>query len=217
MQIIDFYNNPNIGLFFYTTDKVTIIPSITPDKVQKIIKDELKTELVITNVYSSSVNNIFLKGDEEVLFAPKIITKEEEKILNKIKSVKLVILNTKLNALGNNMVFHKKKIVLNPGLEDEVIEQLEKLGYKTLKSTIAGVGTVGANLVIIKENGLVNPDVKEKELKEVSEFLGVELVRGTVNNKSNIVKAGLVINKNGVIVSNVMTGPEMMSIEELTK
>ncbi|MBN1924158.1 MAG: translation initiation factor IF-6 [Nanoarchaeota archaeon] len=213
MQLINFYNNPNVGLFFYTTDEITIVPTITSEEVKKIIKKELQTEIIVSNVYSSNVLSIFLNGNNKFLFAPDIINESEKKTLSSIKGLKLVILKTRLNALGNNMCFKDDLVVVNPNFEEEVIKQLESLKFKVLKSSVAGVGTVGANLVIFGKKAIVNPAIKPKEREEITKFLGVELESATVNNKSNIVKAGLVFNKNGVIVSNAMTGPEMMVIE----
>ena len=215
MQIVDFYNNPNIGLFFYTTNSVTIIPSNTPESVKKELKNELKTRLVETNIYNTNVVSIFLNGNEEYLFAPDIISIGEKKILESVKELKIVLIKTQLNALGNNMIFYKDKAVINPDFEDSVVKQLESLNFKVLKSNISGVGTVGANLVIIGEKALINPSVTSDEQGKIEEFLGIECVKGSVNNNSNIVKAGLVVNKQGVIVSALMTGPEMMTIEEL--
>lgn len=214
MQFLDFYNNQNIGLFFYTTDKVTIVPAVTPEKTANIIRDELKTKIVMCDVYTTSVNNIFLAGNEEYLFAPNIISADEKKCLESA-GLKLVLIDTTFNALGNNMVFHAKNVLVNPHFEKKVVDQLEKLGFKVTKSTIAGVETVGANAVIINDKALVNPDIKKNELEVLEKGLSVSAEFGTVNNGSNIVKAGIVVNKHGVLVSSVMSGAEIMRIEEL--
>lgn len=214
MQFIDFFNNPNVGLFFYTTDKITIIPSITSKNVRDAIKDELKTKIIECNVYESNVNNIFLSGNNEYLFAPSIISKDELKTLKKT-GLKVVLLDTKLNALGNNLVFKDTNVLVNPKLENSIISQLEGLGFNVFKSSIAKVDTVGANIIIFGEKALINPETTSKELNIITKSLGVECERGTVNNKSNIVKAGVISNKQGILVSRSMTGPEMMVLEDL--
>lgn len=216
MQFIDFFNNPNVGLFFYTTDKVTIIPNATPGKVKKIIKNELKTKIIECDVYESSVNNIFLTGNEEYLFVPSMITETEMASLQK-SNLKVKVLDTKLNALGNNLVFKGDNVLVNPKIESTIIEELEELGFNVFKATIAEVNTIGANIVIFGGTALINPDVKPEELKIVQKTLGVKCVKGTVNNKGKIVKSGVVSNKHGVLVSKLMTGPEMMNLEDLWK
>lgn len=214
MQIIDFYNNPNIGLFFYTTDKVTFVPIMTPEKVIEMIKDELKTKIIQCDVYNTSVLNIFLVGNEEYLFVPTILSEEDIKSVKKSK-LKVVIVDTKLNALGNNMVFSGKNVLINPAFEDSVVELLESKGFKVSKGLIADVGTVGANVMIFEKNALINPDATNSEIDFLEKALGVSADYGTVNNGSKIVKAGLVVNKHGVLISKSMSGPEMMRIEEL--
>lgn len=217
MQVIDFYNNPNIGLFFYTNNEKTIIPEITPTSVKSLIKEELSTELVECNTYESSVNNVFLTGNNEFLFAPSILTNKEEEALNNIKGLKLVVLDTKLNALGNNMCFSKNNVLINPKFENKIVKKLEGLGFKVSKGRVAGVNTVGANLITFGSKALVNPDASESEMESVKKALSLDCVKGTVNNKSNIVKAGLIVNNKGVLVSKNMTGPEMMKVEEVFK
>ncbi|VVB75789.1 Translation initiation factor 6 [Candidatus Tiddalikarchaeum anstoanum] len=214
MQFIDFYNNPNIGLFFYTTNKITIVPTITPDKLVELIKAELKTKVVMTDVYCTNVDNIFLTGNEEYLFAPTIISPDEKKCLE-TSGLKLVLIETTLNALGNNMVFHGNNAIINPHFEKKVVEQLEKLGFNVTKTTIAGIETVGANIVIMGDKALVNPDIKKDEIELVEKGLNLKLDFGTVNNGSKLVKSGLVVNKKGALVSSIMTGAEIMRIEEM--
>jgi len=212
MEIIDFFNNPNVGLFFYITEKFCVIPTITPEKVRKILIKELKVELIECNVYDTQVNNIFLVGNDEYLFVPEIVSPDEKKVLEKLGK-KIITLKTKLNALGNNMFFFKKYAVINPNFEEGAIKQLEDLGFKIIKTTIAGADTVGANIVLFNDNALVNPDIKKEEV-DVLEKIGLKITRGTVN-RGNIVKSGVIHNKNGVIVSNSTMGPEMMVIEDL--
>jgi len=216
MQIINFLGNPNIGLFFYSTDKFTIAPRIIDEKTVKIIKDELKTEVIKLDVMSSSVNAIFLAGNNELLLAPKGISKDSLKELEKLK-MKIEIIDTTFNALGNNMVIHKKKALVNPNLEDEAVRQIEKLGFEVMKSKIAGVETVGANLVIFSKKGIINSKAKAEEVEKIKEFFKIDLELGTVNNGSPLVKAGFVKNASGILVSKEMSGGEIMMLEELMK
>jgi len=214
MQIVNFYNNPNIGIFFYTTDKFTIIPTITPENIKKELKTELKTELVETNIYNSSAVSIFLAGDEKVLFAPNIINKDERKILEKIKGIKLVILDTKLNALGNNIIINKNTAFVNPNFEDKTVKMIEENGYKVVKGRIGGVDTVGANIVKFGDKALITPDATNDEIKILNKELRLECEKGMINN-SKIVKSGVIVNRNGMLISNYAMGSEMLLLEEL--
>jgi translation initiation factor 6 len=216
MQIINFLGNPNIGLFFYSTDKFTVVPKITNDEIIKVIKNELKTQIIKLDVMNSSVNGIFLAGNEELLLVPKGISKNSLKELEKLK-LKIVIINTKSNALGNNIIVHKKKAIVNPNLEDVAIKQLEKLGLKVIKSKVANIETVGANLIIFNKKGLINNLVKEDEIENIENFLKIDLELGTVNSGSPIIKAGFVKNKHGILISKEMSGSEIMLLEDLMK
>ncbi len=213
MDTINFYNNSNIGLFFYTNDEFTIVPEITSEKIVKKIRDELKTKIVRTNIYKTSVPGIFLAGNKDYLFAPLIITEREHNILEKT-GMKLELVDSDLNAIGNNMVFTDNKVLINPNFEKKVVKQLENLGFEVIKTTINDMNTVGANIIISNNNSILNPDINEDELEIIKE-LGINYDFGTINNRSKIVKSGLVINKNGALVGFETTGAEMMRIEEV--
>ncbi len=214
MQLLNFFGNPNIGLFFYSTDKYTIVPKIIEDKTAKIIMNELKTQLINVDIMNSSVNAIFLAGNEKIILAPKGISDES---INELKKTGLnvEIIETTFNALGNNIAIYKNKAVVNPDLEESSIKKLEKLGFEVLKTKIAGVETVGANLVLFKKKGLINAKAKESEIKKISEFLGIKLERGTVSGGSPIIKSGFVKNSKGILISEQMTGTEILMLEDL--
>lgn len=216
MQIINFLGNPNIGLFFYSTDKFTVVPKITSDEIIKIIQNELKTEVIKVDVMNSSVNGMFLAGNEELLLVPKGISKDSLKELEKLK-LKITVIDTKSNAIGNNIVVYKKKAIVNPNFEDEAIKQLESLGLEVMKSKIASIETVGANLIIFNKKGLINKQAKDNEIEKIKNFLKIDLELGTVNGNSPIIKAGFVKNKHGILISKEMTGSEIMLLEELMK
>jgi translation initiation factor 6 len=216
MQLINFFGNPNIGLFFYSTDSYTIVPKVIEDRTAKIIEDELKTQLIKVDVMGSSVNAIFLAGNEKIILAPKGISNES---INELKKtgLKIEIIDTTFNAIGNNIAIYKNKAIVNPDLEESAIKQLEKLGFEVLKTRIAGVETVGANLALFKKKGLINAKAKESEIKKISEFLGIELELGTVSGGSPIIKAGFAKNSKGILVSEQMTGAEILMLEDLMK
>ena len=216
MQIINFLNNPNIGLFFFINDKIGLVPTQTPEHIIKLFKDVLKVKVFTINFYNSILNNIFINGNNTTLLIPDIVTKEELKILKSTK-MKLVIIKSKLNALGNNMIIKGKKAYINPKYNDSVVKQLEENGFKVKKGTIDDKGIVGANIVIFKKKALINPDVKGNEIDDIESFFKIECHPGTVNNRSNIVKGGIIYNKNEVLISKLTTGPEMMEIEGLLK
>ncbi|MDD4353651.1 MAG: translation initiation factor IF-6 [Candidatus Nanoarchaeia archaeon] len=216
MQIINFLGNPNIGLFFYSTDKFTIVPKITDNKTIEIIEKELKTKVFKIDIMNSSVDGIFLAGNEELLLVPKGISKDVLKELEALK-IKIVIIDTTYNALGNNIIIYNKKALVNPNLEDYAVKQLEDLGLEVMKSKISSIETVGANLVIFNKRGLINKQARDNEIESIKEFFKIDIELGSVNNDSPIIKAGFVKNKNGILISKEMNGNEIMVLEDLMK
>lgn len=216
MQIIDFLNNPNIGLFFFINDKIALVPLQTPDNLLKLIETQLKVKTFKLNFYNSLLNNLFINGNNKTLLVPDIVSKEELKILKKTK-MKIIIIHSKLNALGNNMIVKKNKVLINPKYSTSVIKELEDAGFEVKKGTIDDKGIVGANMVIFKKKALINPHVTAKEVKNIEDFFKIECVSGTINNKSPIVKGGVIYNKNEIFISKLTTGPEMMTIERILR
>jgi len=125
------------------------------------------------------------------------------------------IISTKLTALGNNILFNKKGCIVNPDYTAGDIKEIEKLTELPVKKmTIAQSETPGAIIVANSTYGIIHNDANEREIEEVSSFLGLEMSNATINFGVPYLKSGFVCNDNGFVVSEKSGGPEIAYIDE---
>lgn len=209
-----FSEDPNVGLYGLASNSYCIIgPDLSSKKKEKI-EETLNTDLIQTRVDGTVLPGIFLAGNEDFLLVPASMKRRERENLKRL-NVDVIELETKFNAFGNNILIGNGKILVNPKFEESTIKKIRKeTGCEVLRHKLAGTGIVGANSIIIREKGLLNPVVPERELKEIGKILKVEFDYGTVNFGSGFLKSGVIINEEGVIIGDRSTGPEISRIIE---
>lgn len=210
----NFSEDPNLGLYGLASANYCIIGLKIKSKKIKEIEETLGVDVLQTKIDGTESAGIFLAGNDEFLLVPASI-KEHEKERLKELPVDIIEIETELNAFGNNLIIGKDTIVVNPRFNKKVVEKIRKeTGYKVVKHGINKTGIIGANAIILKEKGLMNPNVSEKELRKLGKILKVEFDYGTVNFGSGFLRSGLVFNENGVVIGERSTGPEIDRIFE---
>lgn len=208
----NFHNNPNLGLFGFATDSYCLLPKNLNKNLVKEIKAVLKVPVYRVNIHNTNLIGIFCNGNDRLLLLPEIIQESELKDLKKIKEVKIIILPTKFTALGNNLLIHQNKCLINPNLEPKAIAKLQGLGFEVQKLEIAESTTVGSCAVIINKGCLVHRDATN--FKKIENFFKIKTDIGTVNMGNPYIKSGIIANSNGYITGLDTSGPEIQRIDE---
>ncbi len=110
--------------------------------------------------------------------------------------------NDKGCLISKHLKTYKKKIKSCLGVEVEV-------------GTVADLEVIGSAAVATNKGCLCHRDTTEEEIKLIEKLLKVKADVGTVNYGTPFIKAGILVNSNGVVFSEQSTGPEMGRIDEI--
>ncbi len=209
IDIVSFRGNPNIGLFTFCNDKFCLVSTL----VQEDNLDKLRKNLAVPvhqiRLAGTDLIGVFAAGNNNCLLVPSIIFEEEIKMLDKLK-INYKIIDTRLTALGNNILCNEYGAIVNENFEETAIKQIEEaLGVRVKRGEISGVDNVGALAVIRKKRCLLSIDVSKSEIKFIEEFLGVTCYPSTISRGTPYLNSGIVVNSNGMLVSELSTGVEM--------
>ena len=207
----NFFGDPNIGLYGFTTDKYCIIGM--HQKANKKIKTTLKVPLRVSSAMQTGFASLFMAGNSSGLVVPRIL-EDYELLPIKQSFDNVLILNTDYTAVGNLILLNDKGIILSPLLRKhkDVIKKFFDLPCEIAK--IAGTVVVGSAAIATNKGCLLHSRVKDAERKVVEATLQVNTDIGTVNFGSSFVKSGIIANSRGLIVSDMCSGPELTRIHE---
>ena len=210
-----FNGNPNIGLLGIATDEYCIIGIQIPEKTIHRIEETLKVPVIITSICGTELAGVFCAANSRCLLLPDITFSNELKILDKHK-INYELIKTKHTALGNNILCNDFGCIVSKKLGKTEINKIEKaLGVKVEESTINKLDIIGAAAVLNTKGCLVHEDIKKEEKDKIERMLNTICGTGTINMGSPFVKAGVIANSNGIIVSSSSGNPEVMNADEV--
>ncbi|MBN1160058.1 MAG: translation initiation factor IF-6 [Candidatus Diapherotrites archaeon] len=206
-------NNPYIGLFCSTNDKITLVPSLSTAKEINIIRDMLGTEVIKTRVCGTYLIGVFVRGNSKNFVIGDALSEDEKQKLKDL-GLKLVEIPSNLNAFGNLIACNDKAAIIAPELKDKK-KQIEKaLDVKAKEMIIAGLNIVGSCLTVTNKGFVVNPNISEKDFKGLEKLFGVKGIVSTANYGDRFVSHSVLANSNGAVVGTLTTSPEIIHITE---
>lgn len=208
----NFNGDPNIGLYSFATDSYCLL-GLRTKKIEKIAK-VLKTNVKIATIARTELVGIFVAGNCSGMVLPKIIEKDEVKNLKSL-GMNLLTLKAKETALGNLILCNDHGCLISKKLKKFKRQIADCLNCETETGTIAGLEMVGSVARASNIGCLCHRSASEIELKAIEQLLKVKIDIGTVNYGSPFIKAGIIVNSSGAVVSGQTTGPELGRIEEV--
>ncbi len=138
----------------------------------------------------------------------KLISALEEKldvevIVTKIAGSELVGAMLALNSRG--------AVVSSHVLSHELKELERKLDVKVIETLMTCFGN---NLCINDQGGIANPEMSDELIEEISDFLDINLIRGTVGGIKTVGMAAVVTNTGGLANPNISEW-EIKRLEEV--
>jgi len=212
------YGNPNIGVYSFTNENITILPIDVPDKNIEEFSETLGTEVFLASICESPLLGVFIAGNSNGILLPKLsleheIKKVEENLGDKLN---VAVLPSLRNALGNLILANDKMAIVSPLIEKEHLKLIEEvLDVEVIVRTIGDSPLVGSIASISNRGLLVYPLVTDEELEELRELFNITVDVGTVNRGSIFLSSGLVVNNKGAIVGYETTGPELLRIHQV--
>ncbi|MEO3992952.1 MAG: translation initiation factor IF-6 [Desulfurococcaceae archaeon TW002] len=216
LEKLKVFGNPNIGVYIFTNNKVTLVPEGVEDDVKKVLRNVLETDIIEARVADSTLLGVFVAGNDKAILLPKIAKDEE---LDKLRSAGLPVKTVQITftALGNVILTNNKFALLHPELSEKEADLIKsELGVSSArKGALARIPTVGSLGVLNDFSGVFHPELNTAELRSLEFLFGVRIGTATVNFGVGFVKVGLVMNNNGAVVGELTTGPEIMRIMEI--
>lgn len=213
VALLSFDNNPNIGLYAFTTDEYCLVGEDVPEEVEKKISKILKVPTYRITIAGTSLIGVFCSGNSNCLLIPHIAQKDELKKLDEL-NINYHIINSKITAIGNSITANNNGAVANIEFSDEIISEIQtKLSVPTKKAKLSDITNIGSCLIVNNKGGLVHRDVKSFELELLEDTLKVEILDGTINMGNPYVKSGIIANSNGIAIGAQSGGPEITNAD----
>ncbi|HIP16698.1 MAG TPA: translation initiation factor IF-6 [Methanothermococcus okinawensis] len=210
-----------IGVLSLATEKFGLFPHFIEeqslDKYSKILNIPVKK----INIGNSSLIGSLCAANSYGMILPSSFTLDKEMDIlydfMKENDIDITIkrLTSKNTAFGNLISANDKGCVISKELEKYKREIEDILDVEVMVDNIAGLATVGSNIVITNKGGLLHPNTTEEEIDRLKDIFKVNILeRGTANKGITSVGACIIANSKGAIVGGDTTGPEMLKIEE---
>ena len=213
-QLLDFNENPNVGVYCRTNDDVIFLQKNLLKKVKKKIVEALEVKIVELTIVDASIIGSLLVINSTGAVVTDFADKGTVKIIEK-QGLKVHIITDVINAAGNDILVNDTGALVHPDLSKESVEKIgETFDVPVTRGTIAGLKTVGMATVVTNKGCLCHPKITDNEKSVLEKVFGVEAMIGTVNHGYPMIGSGLVANTKGAIIGNQTTGIEMGRIEE---
>ena len=214
LQLLDFNENPNVGVFCRTNEDIAFVRKGLSKKVRNTINSVLGVKVVELSVADATIIGSLLCLNSKGAIVTDFVDYEAVKIIEN-NGLNVCIIKDKLNAAGNDILANDNGALVHPDLKDESILDIKKtLEVPVFRGTIGSLKTVGMAAVVTNTGLLCHPKASDEEKIQLEKVFGVNVMIGTVNHGSPVIGSGLVANTKGAIIGNITTGIEMGRIEE---
>ncbi len=214
LQLLDFNENPNVGIYCRTNDAVAFLQPGLSKKTKRLVAEVLGVKVVELCIADSTIIGSLLVCNSTGAIVTAFTNKETFQILEKL-GLHVLPVEDIINAAGNDILVNDYGALVHPELKTSTMKQISKtLGVPVHKGTIASLGTVGMAAVVTNKGCLCHPKTTEEEKQQLKKVFDVDVMIGTVNHGFPMIGSGLVANAKGAIIGNMTTGIEMGRIEE---
>ena len=213
---MDFNSDPNIGMFGFATDSycflgVELSPK-TLEKLQQVLQVEVKT----AQIFGTELIGLFCSGNENGIVLTKMAEDEEVEAIKKLfPKLNILVIPTDVTATGNMILCNGSGAIISPLLEKHKDKKADCLGVPVEIGTVAGLDVVGSAAIATQRGCLCHREATDEEVALIEKALKVKTDVGTVGSGNPYIKSGILVNSNGVLVSEDSTGPELGRVGEM--
>jgi len=214
LQLLDFNENPNVGIYCRANDSVVFLQKSLPKKAKQLVADVLGVKVVELSIADSTIIGSLLTFNSHGAIVTAYASKETFKTIEN-QGLKVFPIKDVINAAGNDILANDHGALVHPDLKNASVKKIgDILGVSVQKGTIASFGTVGMAAVVTNKGCLCHPKVTDEEKQQLEKVFDVDVMIGTVNHGFPMIGSGLVANTKGAIIGKMTTGIEMGRIEE---
>lgn len=209
IERISYQNMPYPGIFCVANDNYALIPNNCTPNFEAKIKEILDVDTQKISMYDTSLLKIFCAANNNTLIASSLIGRDEKKVLSDVFK-DLILLDRKYTAIGNLVLLNDKGCACSPLIYDELSKHMNAKPLLVLNSDLVGSICFANN-----QGFLAHMNASKQDLKNLESILKVKGDVGTVNFGDPFVSSGIVGNKNGLLVGDMTTGPELNRIDDI--
>lgn len=210
---LNFFGNPNVGVYAIVTEKFAIVPRAQRKRVRKYIEEIFDVPVVATDIGQSRILGVLAAANSNGVCVPTYTMESEIAFLNQGLDLPVTKIPTDLTALGNNILCNDRRALVNPEFNRSSREIIaDVLGVEVITGTIDERSTVGSSSVATTKGVLIPPIHDEEELKWIQEIFGVPTSIGTISGGVRFIGSGLLANSKGAISGTLTTGPELARV-----
>jgi translation initiation factor 6 len=209
-----FNGDPNIGLYGFATDDYCLLGT-EPKKFIDRIEKTLNAKINVATIAGTEFIGLFVTGNKNGMLLPKIVEDYEIKCLKKMFDLNLAVIESRETALGNLILCNDKGCIIPENFKKFRKKIADALDCEVETGSIAGLDIIGSAAVANNNGCLCHPDATSEDMKKVEEILKVRTDVGTSGFGSPFIKSGIIVNSDGVVFSELSTGPEIGRFEEV--
>jgi translation initiation factor 6 len=213
-QQFDFNENPNLGVYCRTNDKILFTKKGLPKKIKKKLIQALNVEIIELTIADATIIGSLLTINSKGAIVTDFIDSKNLKIIED-QGLNVYIIEDIINAAGNDVLVNDYGALVHPDIKDKTIKKIsETFKVPVSRGTIGSLKTVGMAAVVTNKGLLCHPKTTDEEKEQLKKVFNVEVMIGTVNHGVPMIGSGLVANTKGAVVGGLTTGIEMGRIEE---
>lgn len=211
---ISFNADPNIGLYGFATEKYCLLGFEPSAKICERIRKVLGVKILFSSIAQTQFSGLFAAGNSNGLIVSKLAEKHELAELKK-HFENILVLKSDFTCVGNLVLCNDKAAIISTHLKKFSKEISETLDVPVEIGTVAGLEIVGSAACATNIGCLCHPAATESEMKKIESLMKVKVDVGTTSYGSPFVKAGLLVNSNGFISSEISSGPELGRVADV--
>lgn len=213
MRRTRYAGNPNVAVFATASERLALTAIGTDAEFVGILEKVLDVPVIQMPVAGSIVVGSLVAMNSNGIVVTGLADDDELSILP--EGFEVLRIDGQYNASGNNILTNDNGAIISPGYSEEEAKWIsDALGVEVVRSSIAGVNTVGSVCRATNKGCLCHVDASDEEVELINSVLKVEAVRTTVNHGVRAVGAGVIANSKGAIIGDETTPIELGRIEE---
>ncbi|MDE1823569.1 MAG: translation initiation factor IF-6 [Candidatus Micrarchaeota archaeon] len=207
--------NSYIGAFATTNDRFTILSNAATMNEEKMVEEALGTEVARATVNGSGLVGVYTVANSNAIMVPEIMERHEiDMVKRAFPSIGVHVIRTSLNALKNNILANDRIAVINPEYSNKEEKEIsDALGVETIRLSVGGFGTVGANNIITNKGLVLNNRASDEESERLK-HLFKSISYSTANLGAASIGLCAIANSKGIVVGEDTTGFELARISE---
>lgn len=214
LHLLDFNENPNIGIYCRANDSVVFLQKSLSKKTKQLVGNVLGAKVLELCIADSTIIGSLLTCNSSGAVITEFASKETFDLLE-AQGLRVFPIKDVINAAGNDILTNDHGALVHPDLKNTTVKKIsDTLDVSVQKGTIASLGTVGMAAVVTNKGCLCHPKTTDEEKQQLEKVFDVEVMIGTVNHGFPMIGSGLVANRKGALIGNMTTGIEMGRIEE---